>query len=609
MEIKEQSVRAWLEHLREHSIPELLDETCMHALSSIEAQYGDIVSHGAGLEIRLGDEKRYADYIMCIDTDRIPFTKQLWYEIDYDAFLRASRTGERIEPCLFANVDITCADSEKVFWDAVLPPFLGKERAVRLRKSLEKVLAKLAKGAHVKQIGTMSGRGELDMMRLVVEFPDWESMISHLAAIGWPGDAEAFRRATEPWKETDRIAINFDIDKEGVRSKIGIEVFSRWRNPVLVDRFISGLEEAKLCLSSKADALRRWIRLRPDGAPFIQTSIHYFKLAYRDGRISEAKAYLKQSPYKEHDYFDAFRHPVWIDMELSGDNEVMGFDEACKRIAECAELPVHYIRFSGCEGYEQLDELLRTCREKDICAEVILKKNVGKHRLLQMMEAGAGSFLVDINAVDGSSLFLLKTLCRTGFTRMRARWFLHSKNISKLEKAFRLASRLGASEFIVSGRNPRDPALKNPMDCEQIDKAAGIIRSWLLSDGEAQKHIKVFVESCFSQLLAYIGGEDPKQNPNRGIERGCEAGRAFMAVRADGTLSPCLFLEERERWEKMKDYWEASSSLKNLREKDMPDVCKDCCYRRRCRPCPVAVEKELCPVHKIKKLSYQITGQ
>ncbi len=32
----------------------------------------------------------------------------------------------------------------------------------------------------------------------------------------------------------------------------------------------------------------------------------YFKLNYKDGKIIEAKAYLEQSPYIHHHYFDAY---------------------------------------------------------------------------------------------------------------------------------------------------------------------------------------------------------------------------------------------------------------------------------------------------------------
>ncbi len=630
-------VKFWLAHLRRHPMPEFLDEECMEALGSVEAQYGDIESYGAGLEIRLGEEKRFADYILLVDSDRFPFIGQIWYEIDYDTFLKASKNGGQIVPCLFANIDTSGADSEKAFWDAVLPAFLGTERALRLREPLDALLVKLPDGTRVKQIGTMSGRSELDIMRLAIEYPDWDSLVANLAVLGWPGDTEAFREATEPWKETARIAVDLDLGQAGILPKIGLETFPRWRNPILADKFISRLETAGLCLPPKAEALRRWIRLHPEGDPFTQTLVNYFKLVYREGRIAEAKAYLEASPFMRHIYFERFSQPLRIDMELSGAKGAMDIDIALQRIGECAaasgkgeeacpvgkdtdggwDLPLGNIRFYGCEGYGALDRLLRACREKGIRAEVVLKEKVGKKRLLEMIEAGVYSFLVELNGGDGGGLFTLRNLCRLKAPWVRGRWALQNGNAGRLEKAIRLASRLGASEFIVTGMRPGE----SRPDFEEIQKAAEILKPLLETPEEeapkaetpeeeaseegmpAQKAMMITVESCFSQLRAYMGGENSRKNPNRGIGSGCEAGRSFMALRAAGTLSPCLFLEGGETWESLWEYWEKSPSLGPFREESMPEACEGCCYIRRCRPCPAGKEKSRCPGFSPKKMS------
>ncbi|MBQ7515667.1 MAG: hypothetical protein IJS96_05240 [Schwartzia sp.] len=611
MKVEERPVKDWLAHLRRHPVPELLDETCLEVLAAIEAQYGGTISHGAGLEIRLGDEARYADYIMNIDTNKIPFVTSLWYEIDYAEFLKASQTGERIEPCLFANVDTNKAESEAAYWDAVLPVFLGEGRAARLRPVLEAVIAKLPADAYVKQIGTMTGRGELDIMRLVIIFSEWEDIAPGLAAVGWPGDTEAFRAATEPWKETKSIAVNLDIGETGVLPKIGVEVFSRWRHPLLVDRFIDGLVEARLCLPSKADALRRWIRIRPDGDPFAQTLISYFKLVYRAGRIAEVKAYLEQSPYVHHHYFDAYEQPVRIDFELSDGQKTMKVSDALARLWECTEeqapmARLRQARFLGGEHYEHLDRLLEECRENGIRAEVVLTKNVGRARLTQMIEAGADGFLVDMNAGDGSALKALKKLCRMGFANVRARWFLHGGNVHKLEKAIRLVEKLGAAAFIVTGMKPCTGAERPALTAARLAEAAKTIRALNPAPEEANGNdndkkeeaaaprMEISVENCFSPLAAYLGGEDPKENPNRGVARGCEAGRTFLAVRVDGSLSPCRCLDRREARESIAAYWETSPVLKDIRREEMPASCGDCCYHRRCLPCPAS--EQACPL-------------
>ena len=177
-------------------------------------------------------------------------------------------------------------------------------------------LAHLPEKAFIKQIGTMTSRGELDIMRLVIMFPSWESIFPGLTAIGWQGDTAELASALQPWKESQKIAVNIDLGADGVLPKIGIEVFSRWRHPLIVDKFIMRLEDAGLCLPEKGEALRRWIRLRPDADPFRQTLINYFKLNYKDGKITEAKAYLEQTPYINHHYFDAYEFPGRVDFYL-----------------------------------------------------------------------------------------------------------------------------------------------------------------------------------------------------------------------------------------------------------------------------------------------------
>ena len=101
MQVQELTMREFLAHLRRHPMPEIIDDECLAALSNVEAQYGDTITHLGGFEVRLGEEARYVDYIMNIDTDEIPGVSDLWYEIDYAEFAG----GGHIKPCFFANTD------------------------------------------------------------------------------------------------------------------------------------------------------------------------------------------------------------------------------------------------------------------------------------------------------------------------------------------------------------------------------------------------------------------------------------------------------------------------------------------------------------------------
>ena len=674
MKVQELPARAYLAHLRRHPVPELMDEECLAALANVEAQFGETITHGAGLEVRLGNPARFVDYIMNVDQDRIPGIQSIWYEIDYVDYLR----GGEISPCLFINTsdykeekadeqEHTAAEDDnaqrqdtpfappmgKKFWDSVLPPFAGEKRAARLRGQLDRVLAALPQDATIKQIGTMSPRGELDILRLVVIFSQWDSIFAWLRDVGWPGETGAMEQALLPWKEAQGFAVNIDLGESGLLEKTGLEVFGRWRHPLLVDKFIERLEEAGLCLPSKGAALRRWIRILPDGDPFIQTQVTYFKLNYAKGRVTEAKAYLEQSPYIHHHYFSHYERPVRLDMELTDGATILPEETALSCIRECAANRVAAIRFFGGENYEPLERLLQACRAAGIRAEMALarriaqdnegadrelngKLRIGRSRLAAMNAAGADSFLVDMdNEADGYALWVLKTLQEQGVTNLRARWYMHRGNAGKLAAVAKAAEEAGVRELIVTGMKPYgEENGKTVPDREQIAAAAAFIKEyngWTdpvedMQEGESKEAdleqdaesapepdgMQINVEGCFSPLRAYMEGPDPKRNGNRGVERGCEAGLTFMGLRADDSFVPCLHIKSDGASQcdmpsdkecigtgaALADYWQQSPALQTLRENsENRERCAGCCYERRCLPCPARNESTVfCPL-------------
>ena len=620
MDVQELPMKDFLVHLHRHPIPEIMDEECLADLESVKAQYGDTITHGAGLEVRLGEEARYVDYIMNIDQTVIPDLESLWYEIDYAEFRKAHETGEKISPCLFANIKFPHQDAAA--WDAFLPPFLGEDRAKKLRAPLERVMENLPKGANFKQIGTMTSRGELDVMRLVIMFPGWETIPDGLAAIGWRGDTAALREALAPWRETEKIAVNIDLGENGVLPKIGVEVFSRWRHPLLVDMFITRLEAAGLCLPSKAEALRRWIRIRPDGDPFIQTLIAYFKLNYRDGKIAEAKAYLEQSPYVHHHYFDAYERPVYVDFMLKNGEGALPVDEALKRLDECGRERIRRVRFLGdAAAYEHLDRLLAACKSGGLSATVVFPaKSIPNPRLGEIFALGAEAYIAELGEdgepydgslreplhITGSNSLrskesviteTIRALLRAGLSdRTAARWIMTRENAEKLSEVVQGLEPFALRELIVSGGTPGRTLPAR----EQMESAAQFIKEYS-NPGEEEENgggkMKLKAESCFSPLRAMMGGEDAKQNANRGVARGCAAGRDHFCVRPDGSFVPCADYGKAESYGSIMEYWERSSVLNTLRDVQSPD-CQKCAYARRCLPCP---EMEVpCPIQKGK---------
>lgn len=616
MNVQELPAKAFLSHLRRHPIPEIMDEACEDALSAVLGEYGDTITHLTGLEVRLGEEARYVDYVMVIDHDDIPHIHFLWYELDYGEIRKAQETGTKITPCLFANTNFGEGSREK--WDEFLPAFLGEERARRLRPAFDRVLRNLPEGAYPKQVGTMTSRGELHIMRLVILFPDWDSIPEGLVAIGWQGDPEALRKALLPWRETNRIAVDIDLGEKGVLPKIGIEVFSRWRHALIVDKAIARLEAAGLCLPSKAEALRRWIRIRPDGDPFIQTLIAYFKLNYKDGEITEAKAYLEQSPYIHHHYFDAYERPVYVELVVKDGQHALPIGTALKWLYECEKNRVGEVRLRGdIIGYEHLDRILEACKGqgdeegRKIRALVELAGGASSGWLAGTLEAGAEGFIVCLNgaAKGEAALWTLKTLRDKGCRNTRAKWLLHSGNTEKLMQVIRLAEKLKVRELIITGMVP-SPGRSLPTR-EQLIRAAETIKTWRAEhspetvgkSAEApmgKEPLELTVDSCFSPLRALLEGSDPRKNGNRGIERGCTAGRDHFCVLPSGKVTPCPQLGCEELWGKLAPYWEESPGLKKLRDSgDCAAGCSDCTYRRRCLPCPAVPS---CPVGNVEQM-------
>ena len=563
MRVQELATKNFLAHLRRHPMPEILDDECLGALDSVEAQYGDKITHGAGLEVRLCEESRYIDYIMNIDEASTPEVASLWYEIDFSEFRRANETGQKILPCLFASIDFK--QDDRSAWDSFLPTFLGEERAKNLRPAFDDLLERLPSGAYIRQIGTMTSRGEFDVMRLVIAL-NWDTLADDLAAIGWQGDGAALQIAFEPWKTGQRVGINIDLGEKGVFSKVGIEVLSRWRNPLLVDKFIARLEAAGLCLPSKAEALRRWIRIRPDGDPFIQTLITYFKLNFKDGKITEAKAYLEQSPYIHHHYFDACERPIRVELELKTGSDELPVGKAIKWLCECKANRVREVRFVGdVTHYEQLERLLKDCAANGLKSVIVLQSAaIGK---LTEFATKVDEFIIELDDVESLPQGV----------KVRAVW----RGEGSLSEAVSKAKSAGVAELIVSA-----PVNGQTLDENRMARIADFIRA------HDDARLKISVDSCFSPLRAFMGGADPKKNANRGIERGCSAGRDHFCVTASGLVTPCRFLDMAEECDSLVAYWENSPRLSQIRSRS---GCEGCRYERRCLPCPKLTD---CPLRR-----------
>ena len=150
---------------------------------------------------------------------------------------------------------------------------------------------------------------------------------------------------------------------------------------------------------------------------------------------------------------------------------------------------------------------------------------------------------------------------------------MDSDNASTLPQVVAESEKLGVKELIItSTRYPEK---------QQLIQAAEFINNL------KNTKITLTVDSCFSPLRAIMGGSNTKRNRNRGVGRGCSAGRDRFCIHADGRLSPCIFIKEFENSDSLATYWEKSEIVQKLRsiKENTAESCKGCCYRRHCLIC------------------------
>ncbi|MBR1552385.1 MAG: hypothetical protein IJ631_00055, partial [Schwartzia sp.] len=295
--------------------------------------------------------------------------------------------------------------------------------------------------------------------------------------------------------------------------------------------------------------------------------------------------------YIHHHYFDAYHRPVYMEMELKDDKHTFPVGDALARLYACETHGVREVRFIGdVMGYEHLDRLVRECADGGMKAAVLLPGTVKEAWLKKIILAGADTFIVELDDNGFATMKLLSEMkCPAS---VRAIWRANKLRCDGLAETVAQAEEAGAAELVVAAPTPDQGDCALP-DKLQLESLAAFIREYEKNHGEDEpdaKTMKLSVDSCFSPLRAFMGGEDPAQNANRGIERGCTAGRDHFCVLASGLVTPCKFLGMAEEYSSLGEYWENSQRLAELRRKNEPDgaKCAGCRYARRYLPCPAA---------------------
>lgn len=279
--------------------------------------------------------------------------------------------------------------------------------------------------------------------------------------------------------------------------------------------------------------------------------------------------------------------------ELSGGKD-MPPDTALYWLEEAARNHVSTVNLSGGETmlYPDLEKLVETCSRLGMESNIAISGyGASRERLRRLIDCGVSRIFVSLNGSteeinslsrDGYELAVdaLRTLQEMHYGKTFINWVMHSHNTADFPNLIRLAETYGAAAVAVMVFKPDAAYQRKSMPCpEQIRWMAELIRKY-------QGPIEIVVESCFSQLRALLG-DSYFVNPNRGIAKGCGAGRDGISVSVDGRLTPCRHLPIEESFETIREYWESSDVLRQLREVEnaMEEPCRSCRYHRFCLPC------------------------
>lgn len=600
-------VKVYLEYFRKKEYPFLFSEADLEKLRNVEKEYGDLETDETILEVCLSEEKTGCDYSICQKAES-SYLSEYWYELD------GENCGKKeIPACYFVDASaVTPGADNHEFYEKVLVKLAGRERVALLKEMLEICVAKLeGKCGHLFQLGSMNGRKEWDRIRLFTDDMTKEDILSYLTELGWNGNIKKLGELLqylEAYSDKRKFILDFDILEHQISEKIGINFGTAQKKSGVIKNFLEELEKQGLCTEKKKEDVLRFIERFPSHDPFIQNDISHFKIPFQGGKVLAAKAYLRQGTVCYVPGFQAYDTPVLMNLELTtkcplhcpqcycelSGGKNMELETALHWIKEAAENQVKVVNLSGGETllYPHLETLVKACSDYGMEANIAISGyGADKKTLEKLIRAGVSQICVSLNGSteeinscsrDGYDLArkALEELKKMQYANTYINWVMHSSNADDFENMIRLAERYEVSGIAVMVFKPdAEKQRKSVPTAEQIYKIAKCIK-------EYQGKVRIEAEECFSQLRAVLGKRF-FTNLNRGIEKGCGAGRDGFSVSVDGRITPCRHLEIEEEFASLRAYWEQSQVLKELRnvEEKIEEPCQKCCYKNYCLPC------------------------
>lgn len=331
--------------------PALIDHSALTRIEQVSALLPSDVSRFFGFECRLSASVPSADFLCCFSrlNGRSRFIADpvlmgeapgfpqhsawqkardffaLWMndggvlaENADDVWLEFDTTGDLPGvPSLFfgtGNPSLPADQRGALIRRGLVPLISDATSCAGLADQVIEVCDRLPDGARVFQVGVMLARG-VDGVRLCIRDIPPDSMLTFLAAIRWPGDAEVIGSTLcDLTPHVDRIDIDIDITNQEVMPRLGLECYQlgEREDPAAWSSLFDWLLAEELAIQSKLAAIiaytgisdrstesERWPAHLNAASPLMALRalcvnhryLHHIKLSL-DGRRREAKAYL-----------------------------------------------------------------------------------------------------------------------------------------------------------------------------------------------------------------------------------------------------------------------------------------------------------------------------
>lgn len=256
------------------------------------------------------------------------------------------------------------------------------------------------------------------------------------------------------------------------------------------------------------------------------------------------------------------------------DKEDLNWEKCQSIVRECADIGVERILLTGGESllYEHILELIELINSLDMKSVISTSGyNLDKTMARQLKKANIYNIFVSING----STKEIHNLSRSNFEESingiknlvdegvwcGINWVARKDNLKDFNNLLKLSKKLKVNQVNIISPKKDNTGHFQKLSNEELEYLADIIKDY-------RREGYVSIDLCFPELnYILLKG---KMHP---VLKCCIAGRYFVDVSTEGKLSPCRHIGNYEDYNSIKEYWDSSEILKDIR-KNIKETCR-----------------------------------